>query len=210
MCVFVYVMIILLLLLAYFYPSSQNPFLNKRVIVVGNSRELLTHEMGQEIDDFDVVVRLNNFKIKGYEKYTGTRTDAFHMNHNTIPREEIQGVMDTNDVVWMGTRNRRKFCRRTGVSMSDKRVHQYKKDEYVCRAPTSGTMALSAILNMCNLPVTIVGLGGYAEPGYYYKESQETIDRNWNTANTHHCPEKEQKFIDDAIRRGVVKKLTDA
>lgn len=203
------VMIILLLLLAYFYPS-QNPFLNKRVIVVGNSRELLSREMGQEIDDFDVVVRLNNFKIKGYEKYTGTRTDAFHMNHNTIPREEIQEVLDTNDVVWMGTRNKRKFCGRTGVSMFDKRVYQYKKGEYVCRAPTSGTMALSAILNMCNLPVTIVGLGGYAEPGYYYRESQETIDKNWKIANTRHCPEKEQAFLEDAIRRGVVKKLTDS
>jgi hypothetical protein len=46
-----------------------------RAIIVGNARSLLSTKNGSLIDSFDIVIRCNSFKIKGYEKHVGTKTD---------------------------------------------------------------------------------------------------------------------------------------
>ena len=48
-----------------------------KAIIVGNSASILNRNNGYLIDSFDVVIRLNKFKIKGYEKYVGTKTDIY-------------------------------------------------------------------------------------------------------------------------------------
>ena len=114
------------LILWFMYDRNvYNPFKDKNVIIVGNSKELLNRPLGEEIDKFDVVVRLNNFKIDGYEKYVGTKTNAFHMNYLSIPKEHIQSVLSLNDIVWMGTRNIVRFTYRVGLNILDKRIQQY-------------------------------------------------------------------------------------
>lgn len=45
------------------------------VVIVGNSLGNLQHEVGDLIDSSDLVVRFNDYKILGYEKYVGTKTD---------------------------------------------------------------------------------------------------------------------------------------
>jgi hypothetical protein len=50
----------------------------KRVIIIGNSCSLLNKENGKKIDEYDYVVRMGGFpRIKGFEKYVGTRTDMY-------------------------------------------------------------------------------------------------------------------------------------
>lgn len=48
--------------------------LQSNIIIVGNGSSLLEKENGHLIDQFDIVVRFNEYKIKGYEKYVGTKT----------------------------------------------------------------------------------------------------------------------------------------
>lgn len=48
----------------------------KKIIIVGHSDSLLQKENGHKIDSFDIVVRMSEGKIKGYEKYVGTKTDV--------------------------------------------------------------------------------------------------------------------------------------
>jgi hypothetical protein len=57
-------------------------------IVLSNSSTCLTHEAGNIIDQFNIVVRLNNFLITGYEKYIGTKTSVWmhNNNDNIVPR----------------------------------------------------------------------------------------------------------------------------
>ena len=61
------------------WKKSFIPFISKtknlRVLVLGNAPSLLNREMGKVIDGFDVVIRVNNFRIKGFEKHVGTKTD---------------------------------------------------------------------------------------------------------------------------------------
>lgn len=46
-----------------------------KAIVVGNGPSL--DGIGEEIDKFDIIIRCNKFKTKGYESRVGTRTDVW-------------------------------------------------------------------------------------------------------------------------------------
>ena len=45
-----------------------------RVLIVGNSPKIMDNKMGSVIDSFDIVIRINNFKIEGFEEYIGEKT----------------------------------------------------------------------------------------------------------------------------------------
>ena len=76
--------------------------------------------------------------------------------------------------------------------------------------PTSGTALISNIIELCDRPVTIVGLEGYSQPGYYYKEDEKVLQHNWKNANTRHCPKAEQVLINHLVKTGKVRRLMDA
>uniref|UniRef100_A0A3P8XB14 Lactosylceramide alpha-2,3-sialyltransferase n=1 Tax=Esox lucius TaxID=8010 RepID=A0A3P8XB14_ESOLU len=46
----------------------------KKCIIVGNGGILTNRSMGARIDEYDVIVRLNNAPVRGYEKDVGSRT----------------------------------------------------------------------------------------------------------------------------------------
>lgn len=45
-----------------------------KIILVGNGTSILDRENGLLIDSFQDVVRFNDYRIRGFEKHTGTRT----------------------------------------------------------------------------------------------------------------------------------------
>lgn len=48
-----------------------------KAIIVGNAASVLKKLNGDLIDSFDVVVRINKYKISSYEHYVGTKTDVY-------------------------------------------------------------------------------------------------------------------------------------
>lgn len=47
----------------------------KKIFIIGNGPSACSKKLGREIDAADVVVRINNFKTKGFEDFVGTKTD---------------------------------------------------------------------------------------------------------------------------------------
>lgn len=47
----------------------------KNLVLIGNGCEVLEKNLGDKIDGFDAVVRLGTYKIDGFEKNIGTKTD---------------------------------------------------------------------------------------------------------------------------------------
>ena len=45
-----------------------------KIVIIGNSPKSMDDEIGPLIDSFDIVIRINNFKIEGFEKYIGEKT----------------------------------------------------------------------------------------------------------------------------------------
>ncbi len=66
-------------------------FNNKRVAIFGSAPNCLDND-GQEINKYDIIVRVNNYKIKGYESHVGSRTDvhyAFYGSSIRKTKEEL-------------------------------------------------------------------------------------------------------------------------
>ena len=65
---------------------------NRSCIVVGNGGILSNKSLGQDIDTYDVVVRLNRAPVKGYEKDVGTKTTMRILYPESCPEktEELE------------------------------------------------------------------------------------------------------------------------
>ncbi|EAL0605553.1 TPA: glycosyltransferase family 29 protein [Campylobacter jejuni] len=64
-----------------YFNQSEERFLNyiknKTICVVGNSPCELNKNRGHIIDSYDIVIRFNNYKIKGFEKDYGSKTNVW-------------------------------------------------------------------------------------------------------------------------------------
>jgi len=72
--------------------------MNKKntILIIGNGSSVLNHDIGQTIDSYPVVARINNYKINGYEKKIGSKTDIWFNGANSklktpkkIPKKTI-------------------------------------------------------------------------------------------------------------------------
>ncbi|MBX2966891.1 MAG: glycosyltransferase family 29 protein [Cyclobacteriaceae bacterium] len=73
----------------------------KSAAVVFNSGLILDNEWGKDIDNHDLVFRINFQPTKGYEKFTGGRTDIRVLGRNWLFRESNEIIIHTynNEVV---------------------------------------------------------------------------------------------------------------
>jgi len=69
------------------FEDVANRFKGKSVAIVGSSPSCLKNENGF-IDSHDVVVRINNFKTKGFEHRVGKRTDVFYSFFGSSVRKD--------------------------------------------------------------------------------------------------------------------------
>lgn len=55
---------------------------NDPVIIVGNSPSVLKEKKGKEIDDFNTVIRFNDFKITDNQDFIGNKTDLIFISNS--------------------------------------------------------------------------------------------------------------------------------
>ncbi|GMJ00826.1 glycosyltransferase 29A [Hibiscus trionum] len=65
-------------------PIDRSNRTYKSCAVVGNSGILLNSRHGKSIDDHEVVIRLNNARIEGFEKHVGSKTSISFVNSNVL------------------------------------------------------------------------------------------------------------------------------
>ena len=51
--------------------------MRSKIVIVGNGTSILDQEYGQIIDEYETVVRFNNYGTRGFEKYAGLKTDIW-------------------------------------------------------------------------------------------------------------------------------------
>jgi len=72
----------------------------KSVAVVGNGPQQINKDTGKEIDSHDIVIRFNNYRIDGYEKDYGNRTDIWVRNCNIYETKNRQNPEQFKMIVW--------------------------------------------------------------------------------------------------------------
>ena len=51
-----------------------------KILLIGNSSIDTTKKVGETINNFDLVFRMNRFELNGFEKYLGNKTDVWILN----------------------------------------------------------------------------------------------------------------------------------
>ena len=63
---------------------EEHLFTGNSCAVVGNSSNLLEYELGEEIDSHDFIIRFNHARVKGFEKYVGSKTNLRLINAHMV------------------------------------------------------------------------------------------------------------------------------
>jgi len=128
-----------------------NSFKNKTIICVGNGS---IKNKGLVIDDYDIVIRFNNFIIHGYEKDVGIKT-SYIVVHGQQP-------ITHNVDFLLSPFNRKHNCNLPIIS-PDK---DYRKN--IGRLSTGATFL--NILNTFKIDTTIIGFDGFKTKHYFDKQ----------------------------------------
>ena len=150
-----------------------------KVLVVGNGPSLLNREMGEKINEYDIVIRLNDYKIKGYEKYVGNKTDIWFTGMGwQLEKRKINNIKST--LICSGKWYKRQDILRQIQKKIIPKVNEDKvntQNIYYINNPSmfsirvnginktfsTGLMALLIGINYFYHPITIVGFDGIIE-----------------------------------------------
>ena len=56
---------------------------DKSVLVIGNGESILNQRLQKKIDSFNTILRINNYIIKDFESFVGTKTDIWFNGANS-------------------------------------------------------------------------------------------------------------------------------
>lgn len=188
-------------------------FQNASLAIVGNAGYLAELSQGPQIDAHDLVLRMNNFQVAGFEPQVGARTDIFLTTFHTdvkltnpalaqarfvvasVPnnfrRQRSQGVLNAHGVqIAAGLQQLR--CRRAYVPDWD---FFLAKKSLTGKYPTSGAMAIflatEFLATRCR-SIYLTGFSFFRGRSHYFSE-QTVAPRN-------HDVEREEAVIRDQLR----------
>ena len=200
---------------------------DKRVIVVGNSPSLLSQELGEVIDSYDIVIRLNKCVTDGFEKHTGQKINIWATTRNDFHENWHPKNISYLDQIWLRTPNTKKYlfikdsetvkhipyiCMFKGKNS----VYQSIKNEWrLKKEPCTGFFTILTAQKIYK-KISIVGFSFYTDQKSqnndyeYYIESER---KTYNYENNSH-PEDDyrgcKKFLNEGSKRKkIIKKLVD-
>jgi len=158
----------------------KNP---QKVLLVGNGTSILDKKLGKEIDSFDTVVRFNSFTTKGYEDYTGSKTDIWftcmdkHINNMNNFKQVIVHSWFKEDECELY--KKLKNYRSDISKIKDINYHDLK-------APSTGLIAIDYFLSR-NFEVYLHGFDWWDREEHHYADNEER--------GLYHEPKKEFEII---------------
>tara|TARA_R100001460_G_scaffold4800_4_gene13561 strand:- start:29533 stop:30558 length:1026 start_codon:yes stop_codon:yes gene_type:complete len=155
----------------------------KKVLLVGNGTSILDKELGEEIDSFDEVVRFNSFTTKGYEKYTGSKTNVWF----TCMDKHIEDINEFDNVICHSWFNENECDLFKKLTDRRKVVHKIEDFNYYgLKAPSTGLIAIDYYLKQ-NYEVWLHGFDWWDRTEHHYADDEKRGDN--------HKPLEELKII---------------
>ncbi|MFH2232092.1 MAG: glycosyltransferase family 29 protein [Patescibacteria group bacterium] len=184
--------------------------MNSKILVIGHGYSVLDSERGKEIDRFPgAIVRLNHYKIEGFEKHVGTRTDIyqsggkFHLK-NAQKNYIIVLVYHTTKCNDYLNAFKKANSKNIVIEIPFLEVEELKK-ELGCSDvayATSGMMALYSFM--------IRGFDVYAY-GFDFYRFNRGLDYYRNDGGRYNCcchePQKENFYFDKLCEQGRIKRF---
>lgn len=199
----------------------------QKVLIIGNGPSILEKEYGEEIDKFDIVIRLNDYKIKGYEKNVGEKTDLWFTglgwqldkrnagvktlicSHKFYKRKEVLKQV-SKKIIFSKDENTIKNEKKNIYYVNN--PHMFKYQKYISDKKYMFSTGMCAILTAINYfynPITIVGFDGAIEKrkGGTGKVMPHYYERKTEVGKGVHNFNKEQEMLRELMMEGKLKIL---
>lgn len=203
-----------------YFPFDENWFKGKRVAIIGGADSVLKDKLGDYIDDFDVVVRINKGVelIETQSDFVGKRTDVlFHSfldNPKDIGHSPITiGLWEKHNVKKVVySLNHKKIIRgiydliafskksRNKMKFSEVPVYIYDKNlENIAPfiTPTTGHVAVSTVFQCQPKELYVTGITFFKTPHnkLYRKTSMDVFHQQFTGKVNHHNPDAEYNYF---------------
>lgn len=161
------------------------------IIIVGNGSSLLNKEDGNKIDSFDTVVRFNSYKIKGFEKHVGTKTDIW-FTVNGAHFSELKNYKEVIIHTWEWNKDKCKLYQKfLPIRDCKKTERQFVRSKIPCKNPSTGLIAIYYFLEKYDI-VTITGFDWWENEKHHYGDNE--------VRGTLHSPKEEYEILKNLIK----------
>lgn len=169
----------------------------KSIAIVGNAKSLLETHYGEQIETYDIIIRLN----KGFVTQPiaqGTRTDMVGLTPELSEDETIANFEPSYFLMLIPKMRHYKLFSRDAVR--DTLFYNYRywlaDRNLIGRRPSSGFMAISWMVRLSQAKsITLYGFDFGATPTYYNPEGYKTP----------HNYDREREIVLDWERQGLIK-----
>jgi len=173
---------------------NDNIFYNKKIIVIGPAESSLSYLSGEEIDKFDLVIRVNKSHLTLSENYEtlGTRTDIlYHCCHsnpiNGCGLIDVQKLLEQKNAIVIYPYNEfSELFRFYKCLLTYKKINLMKlnpkyynniKEVYSGKMPTTGYQVLNHLMKQQFKELHIVGFTFLKTPYISgYRDSHRNVD----------------------------------
>jgi len=188
---------------------------NKKVIVVGPASSSLSYMSGTEIDDFDIIVRINKspITIKNNERLIGSRTDILYhccdensitgggpLNIELIKAQQTKFVVYTYADKNVAYNFYKSVLRHPKIKFVKVNADFYKslRSRYKSKMPTTGLQALNHVLNSNFKELHITGFTFFKTPyANGYRDEYQSAEQATRLATSrgNHDPKDELRLF---------------
>lgn len=181
-----------------------------KVLIVGNGLSLLTKERKNIIDSFDIVIRINDYEIEGYESFVGAKIDIWAVDTATF-QNKIKDIQTINiPEIWMlpssayggeieHFKNILRTCRGSKYFVGTQEFAKALEKE-VGHFPSTGLNVIKTAMKRFGGVIFIVGFDHFSNEKQvdYFKPLTSIVP---------HIGEKEKRYVDLLIKNGRVERL---
>ena len=193
----------------------------KRILIIGNGPSALNYKYGEEINKFKTVARINNYQLKGYEKYIGNKTDVWINGANQNLKKRMQKyskiIVSIPSSIISAKKNKlsehvskrlRKSSKKFDIiSFND--IQRYENYIGHKRLTTGTTSILWGLDNFENVFIHGFDFFINSKSHYYDSKFYSFINNYILHKGYKHDNNKERIFIQNLIKEGKIKRLVD-
>ena len=194
---------------------------DKSILVIGNGESILEKRLQKKIDSFNTILRINNYIIKDYELFVGTKTDIWFNGANSklvspriMPKQVI--VAPPSEIIIKHQKNLKDYiARRVGQDYNNLtllRIEEIRKyeTEVGSNRLTTGLYAIKWALNNFE-KVYIHGFDFFinSKAHYYDSKLMNFVNNKILNKDHKHNNEHERDYVEKLITNKEIKLLND-
>ncbi|NQV14046.1 glycosyltransferase family 29 protein [bacterium] len=199
-------------------PESYKSLENESLLIVGNGSSAAQDDLGEDIDNFDRVIRINNYVTQGMESKVGSRTDIWVNGANQGLKKRIP--IPNNILVMIpslvlhhkGDAIHDRIKKRLGTStytMLPLAAMQEMEQTCGLERPTTGFFSIY-FFYLLGLDITLHGFDFFVGSTSHYFDhpfNRWLKDRGIIKKAAKHDVGAEKTFVEDLLNMGKLKRL---